>query len=465
MYLFESRKPASRHSPAAPARLAVSAPDDQHEREAEHLANQVTRQPGPQAPPASGSAPTSGGPLPDGLRSYFEPRFGHDFSRVRIHTDAQAARSAQILGAQAYTLGSDVVLGAGQYAPHTGAGRQLLAHELAHVVQQSSGQVAPMIQRRLLMTGSNTDIKAAFELLEPASGFTLKYDPKTHEVSIVASVLKPQSFVLAGELATIMDDPKRDAEIHLGRDQAGVGFGQFPPNSQELESNPVQEIRIDQMLALEKGAPGAGAAKMAHEIVENYAGHDPQVKDLAWSAAFSEAHSQALTTENSIEGELGHPGSRRNSFGVLTGSGKSQKMVQIEDRETHFLVWDESFDSKGTVSNARRVPRVKVATYKIDGFATGSDSVPSAKADIIAALAAEMKNTPTASAYLEGLASGGKSSDADARLAEKRAFEVQDAVINKAKDQVGVSWRRFHTTGSQDKSHNYVVITLERPDL
>jgi hypothetical protein len=68
-----------------------------------------------------------------------EPRFGHDFSRVRVHTDARAAESAEAVHATAYTVGRDVVFGAGQYAPQSEAGRRLLAHELAHVVQQDSG--------------------------------------------------------------------------------------------------------------------------------------------------------------------------------------------------------------------------------------------------------------------------------------------------------------------------------------
>jgi hypothetical protein len=63
-------------------------------------------------------------------------RFGHDFSRVRVHTDASAAQSARAIDARAYTVGRDIVFGAGQYRPQTDSGRQLLAHELAHVVQQ-----------------------------------------------------------------------------------------------------------------------------------------------------------------------------------------------------------------------------------------------------------------------------------------------------------------------------------------
>lgn len=65
-----------------------------------------------------------------------ETRFGQDFSRVRVHADAKAGESSRAINALAYTVGRDVVFGEGQYAPQTTSGRQLLAHELAHVVQQ-----------------------------------------------------------------------------------------------------------------------------------------------------------------------------------------------------------------------------------------------------------------------------------------------------------------------------------------
>ena len=77
-----------------------------------------------------------GSPLDSSARTFFESRFGQDFSNVRVHTDARAAESALSVNALAYTVGSDIVLGAGQYSPQTDAGRRLLAHELTHVVQQ-----------------------------------------------------------------------------------------------------------------------------------------------------------------------------------------------------------------------------------------------------------------------------------------------------------------------------------------
>lgn len=81
--------------------------------------------------------------LDAGMRSAMEPRFGHDFSRVRIHTDARAAESARAIDASAYAAGNDIVLDPESYAPGTPAHVGLLTHELAHVVQQRAAGPAP----------------------------------------------------------------------------------------------------------------------------------------------------------------------------------------------------------------------------------------------------------------------------------------------------------------------------------
>jgi hypothetical protein len=156
--------------------LRVSHPGDIWETEADHISRAVTDDtaPGPQAPtllrmPADrlhlqrcgsmcrdacpchesetvGEALRSPWqPLDDGTRQTMETRLGHDFSQVRVHTDAAAARSAAELGARAYTVGSDVVFGAGRYAPQASSGQRLLTHELVHVIQQRAG--APLVQR------------------------------------------------------------------------------------------------------------------------------------------------------------------------------------------------------------------------------------------------------------------------------------------------------------------------------
>lgn len=82
-------------------------------------------------------------PLDVTTRAFFEPRFGMDFSAVRLHTDEKAAQSARAVNALAYTAGRDIVFSEGQYRPSTTQGRELLAHELTHVAQQSASASKP----------------------------------------------------------------------------------------------------------------------------------------------------------------------------------------------------------------------------------------------------------------------------------------------------------------------------------
>ncbi len=108
-------------------------------------AKQTQRRPANTTTPASippivhQVAASPGEVLDPSTRAFMEPRFGHDFGQVRVHTDARAAEAAHAVGALAYTTGSHVVFGAQQYAPTTHDGQRLIAHELAHVVQQSRG--------------------------------------------------------------------------------------------------------------------------------------------------------------------------------------------------------------------------------------------------------------------------------------------------------------------------------------
>jgi len=100
-------------------------------------------------PEAAAAAVAGGGAsLPAGLRSYFEPRFGHDFSQVRLHDDAVGRAAARSIDARAFTLGADIAFAPGEYSPTTAKGRQLLAHELAHVVQQAGAPTASRLMRQ-----------------------------------------------------------------------------------------------------------------------------------------------------------------------------------------------------------------------------------------------------------------------------------------------------------------------------
>jgi hypothetical protein len=106
-----------------------------------HAANQA--EPATVPPIVHEVLQSPGQPLDAATRAFFEPRFGHDFSRVKIHADSEAAASAVTVNALAYTVGDDVVFGPGRYGPATDSGQRLLAHELAHVVQQGRGTGAP----------------------------------------------------------------------------------------------------------------------------------------------------------------------------------------------------------------------------------------------------------------------------------------------------------------------------------
>lgn len=115
-----------------------------------------------------GNIRAGGSRLPVSARAFFEPHFGYNCSDVRVHTDSRAA-DTKALNARAFTIGHDVVFGAGGYAPDSASGRRLLAHELTHVVQQSRGRgVAdhPHVQR--MCYGGDTDCQSA----PPAHGVT-----------------------------------------------------------------------------------------------------------------------------------------------------------------------------------------------------------------------------------------------------------------------------------------------------
>ena len=137
--------------------LTVGEPGGELERAAEDTAARVMGVPGP-----SGSAGDStpvpdvtpdvegsirgmsgqGARLPAAVRNFFEPRFGHDFSQVRVHSGDAAASVSAKLDAEAFTFGQDIFFNQGRYNPSRPGGRHLLAHELAHVVQQNTGAVA-----------------------------------------------------------------------------------------------------------------------------------------------------------------------------------------------------------------------------------------------------------------------------------------------------------------------------------
>lgn len=156
-------------------KLTATTPGDACEQEAERMANRVMAAPADAdaggAPPRiqrfggqsnvnTEAIPASvdrvlaepGAPLEPALRHDMEARFGHDFSRVRVHADAPAGRSAREVEALAYTVGHHLVFAPGRFAPTTADGRRLVAHELTHVLQQTGSAALPGSRRPAVLT-------------------------------------------------------------------------------------------------------------------------------------------------------------------------------------------------------------------------------------------------------------------------------------------------------------------------
>jgi hypothetical protein len=238
------------------AKLTVSQPTDPYEQEADRIAEQVVSSaptnvvqrscsscttgvkcssceneqyvqakalPGhvPQLSPHSasqiGALSGRGEALPVSVRSLFEPRFGRDFSQVRFHRDGQAAESALALQASAFTSGHDIVFGPNQYAPETAIGKRLIAHELAHVVQQgrAGSDLTKTIQRqqaapdaapgagrcravaielpnRIYFTGDRGAVSATVSTTIPRGDFRITYAPATGRFVVGAIGFDPR---------------------------------------------------------------------------------------------------------------------------------------------------------------------------------------------------------------------------------------------------------------------------------
>jgi hypothetical protein len=182
----------SKTGPRLQANLRINTPGDIHEQEADRIAGQVLTKPmescvgattriqhhSEQATARMEAAPASvervlaspGRPLEPTLRQDMERRFVHDFSRVRVHSGTEAEQSARDVNARAYTVGQSIVFGAGKFAPGTRAGQGLLAHELAHVLQQQSGAEANVVRRSNGFEDEPTVMEGRSPRLQPPRG-------------------------------------------------------------------------------------------------------------------------------------------------------------------------------------------------------------------------------------------------------------------------------------------------------
>jgi hypothetical protein len=177
-----------------------------------------------------GSFGATGQPLPENSRRFFEPRFGHDFSSVRIHTGTVAAKSAQSINALAYTTGSNIVFNSGLYAPESNSGKKLLAHELTHVLQQSNSSKTPSGIPNVQCKKENEPPLAAIQG-EPMSSLL----PKLKQL--------PESVINDTEAARFVGGPRLVTAINAAKAKGTVSWPDFVAgHNSELATLPQDQI-------------------------------------------------------------------------------------------------------------------------------------------------------------------------------------------------------------------------------
>lgn len=163
---------------------------------------------GDAVPPIVRSVLGGGGyPLDAGTRAQMETGFGQDFSHVRVHTDTQAGESAEAANALAYTVGSDVVFAEGQYAPETSAGQRLLAHELAHVVQQS------LLPNRGPLLSTKLEVEARQAGDDVGAGHSARVSTPASESCMQREESKDVLDAKARAIIALAEDQKTGAEV------------------------------------------------------------------------------------------------------------------------------------------------------------------------------------------------------------------------------------------------------------
>lgn len=336
--------------PPVQRKPAISSPGDAHEREADEMANRVIRTADPapigvvtavqqqcvagpkkertlvpiqrataaMAEVADGgrtairASEKGGDPLPEATRGFFEPRFGHDFSHVRIHADSQAADAARALNARAYTLGSNIVFGSGQYAPATDEGKRLLAHELTHVVQQSgstrvrlglSPVTSPLIQRELVATGDTAGFASLVNSIITTQ-LRLNVDA-TGRVSLVGTNVQgpptQEAQALTNALRRIISDSNTTAIRFVH------GTSSADPIDQQvmIGSYAAARIDLDDLGQIGSGEGISAGSALAHELTEQY-------RRQVFSEDYPTAHAAGMAEEEAVTGARRGASTRRD---------------------------------------------------------------------------------------------------------------------------------------------------------
>jgi hypothetical protein len=270
-----------------------------------------------------------GRPLDEEVKGFMEPRFGNDFSSVRIHTGSNAVQMNQELQAQAFTHGSDVYFNEGKYNPGSNEGKQLLAHELTHVVQQTG---AKTLQRKPLNSRlENKETRLAKERYQPPGSEEQEKNSFRRRNCPAALLQLPDSGDAQKLQASLRSLPTRDP----GLQQVSAGA---PPRL-ELEGNADPQQAQQQRAELEKGVTDA---------------HVKGQQDLAQPMGENEIYPQVPQETLRAEGIGGGGGGAGGAAAQAAGGTARLGVVQVG------TMLYQSSPSKNTVKKSRQgLPRLR----------------------------------------------------------------------------------------------------------
>ncbi|MBC8028989.1 MAG: DUF4157 domain-containing protein [Pyrinomonadaceae bacterium] len=256
---------------------------------------------------------SQGQPLDAKTRAFMEQRFGHDFAHVRVHADTHAAQSAQAVNALAYTVGQHTVFAAGQYAPDTSAGKQILAHELTHTIQQRShgSGMQGKFSMSSLTEASELEAEAASDAVSRGGDFSVtsadhakvaRATPGTEETPPVAPVPAPSEPSGSTEEVPMGGDagapacPVKNTGT-LSEVSWGETSGLYPSDQNKFQPDKWDQTKTCELLkmrgaihavgqrgqSVHKGKPKAGdpieqKLKVYH-LVENFPAVDSEISD------------------------------------------------------------------------------------------------------------------------------------------------------------------------------------------
>jgi hypothetical protein len=356
-------------------RLNVGASNDPLEREADLAADRVmagrgiadlsavpvrVRRSAKTASVASPDAPASvrraramsGSPLETPIRQDMEHRFGQDFSQVRVHRDGPAAQSAADVEARAYALGDDIVFGAGQYAPTTSAGRRLLAHELAHVVQGRQGAGPKLRRSRLLdfkdkkeahdpskLTDAQIKATNEYKAFMDSSLVWQKVDKVTGDEALLAcrlilrSMREGETVIWETEARTFMERARKQLGT-VQRAEADVGTLQWVPFNSAAAAKDPSKLESEFGKWLLAGGPEPDKATGKVNCWE-------MVMFSAYKAGqASKARLQAIYDEGVAQVKAGTRTSIGDTFEAMLRQGKEQIFDPVNPKSPEPLPGD-----------------------------------------------------------------------------------------------------------------------------